>query len=399
MNVWYVHPYAGSPSKGMSFRPYYLAKNLNLKGVKTKVISSSYHHLCDYSELTEGEHDIEGVPYYLIHTRKYKGNGIARLINMLHFSLSLFNSKFKKFAKLNKPDVIIASTAHPFHILAAKYYAKKYKAKLILEVRDIWPLSLQELVGLSKFHPLCVLINIFQRYAYRNCDFCVSLLENAEEFFISQGLKAKSFRCIPNGIELNDNMLTKKYMLEVAHIKEVTCNFDTVIGYTGAMGVPNNLDPLINAAKDLAQYSICFLLVGDGTEKKRLQAICKMKNIDNIFFCESIPKKQIASVISFCDAMFINSQHKDIYKFGISPNKIFDYMLLDKPIFNGIDSPNNPMEKSKSEIRFLGNSSIDLKDKVLNFHKNKSSYLVNSSSYIKEEFTYSHLADKYIEIF
>lgn len=398
MNIWYIHPYAGSPKYGMSFRPYYLAKNFDKMGCQTTVISSKNHHLSTFPISKAGSTSVEGISFYLVDTPSYQGNGVKRLLNMLTFGIELFRNKFKRFSQNNKPDIIIASTAHPFHIFAAKYYAKKYKAKLILEVRDIWPLSLQELVGISKFHPLSIIINFCQRYAYKNCDYCVSLLENSEALFIEEGLNKNSFTCISNGIELNDSFSP----IDDELLKKLECqvnDFNTIIGYTGALGIPNNLLPLIEACKELRQYNIGVLLVGDGIEKDKLITRARELNIDNVVFFGKVSKNQIQHIVQYCDAMFINAQPKEIYKFGISPNKIFDYMMQNKPIFNGIDSPNNPMQKSGCEIRFSANSHTDLASKIIKFHKEKFSKKVESINFVQKEYTYEKLAGKYIKLF
>ena len=398
MNVWYIHPYAGSPKYGMSFRPYYLAKNFDKMGCKTTVISSQNHHLSAFPVNDCGPVDIEEVSFYLVDTPAYKGNGVKRLLNMLTFGINLFRRKFRNFGRANKPNIIIASTAHPFHIFAAKYYAKKYKAKLILEVRDIWPLSLQELVGVSRFHPLSLLINFCQKFAYRHSDHCVSLLENSEDFFIKEGLKPDSFTCISNGIELAVNSSPKNEPL-LRKLESEIKDFDSIIGYTGALGIPNNLLPLIEASKELKKYNIGVLLVGDGIEKQKLLAKVEEYNLDNVVFFGKVSKDQIEHIIPFCDAMFINAQPKALYKFGISPNKIFDYMMHDKLIFNGIDSPNNPMEKAGCEIKFDANSPTDLSSKIISYHNSKNNKITNSASFVQQEYTYDKLANKYLNVF
>ncbi len=396
MNIWYIHPYAGSPKYGMSFRPYYLAKHFNKLGHNTTVISSLKHHLCSLPFKKPGLVDVEGVKYFLQNSIDYQGNGVKRLLNMLMFGLGLFGKHFRTFSKINPPDVIIASTAHPFHLLAAKYYSKKYNAKLILEVRDIWPLSLQELVGISKYHPLSVLINAFQKFGYKKCDHCVSLLENSESFFLNEGLKKGKFSCIPNGIELSSEHEKESENSSLkSQLSIAISNFDTVIGYTGALGIPNNLMPLINAAEKFKKYNIGVLLVGDGIQKKALEERVAELQLDNVVFFGKVHKTFVSYVIDSCDAMFINAMPKELYKFGISPNKIFDYMMHDKLVFNGIDSPNNPLEKAGCEINFPANDYLSLANKVIDFHKNKENFAINSSEFVRRQHSYAQLAKNY----
>ncbi|MBQ4849195.1 glycosyltransferase family 4 protein [Pseudoalteromonas sp. MMG012] len=400
MNIWYIHPYAGSPNWGMSFRPYYLSKNFLSFGHNVTVISSLNHHLSSFPKDNEGMYDAEGVPYYLVDTKKYYGNGVGRILNMLGFGKNLFNKKFREFSKQNVPDVIIASTAHPFHFIAANYYAKKFKAKLILEVRDIWPLSLQELVGISKFHPLSLLINVFQKFAYRKCDLCVSLLENSKEYLESQGLNGSKFRYIPNGIEIESNFSDEGAPYDLTRLEQELKRFDYIIGYTGAIGIPNNLEPLIGAAKILEEDNVGVLIIGEGTEKSRLVERAKLDSIDNVVFHSKIPKSAVQTAISLCDAMFINAQPKFLYELGISPNKIFDYMLMNKPVFSGIYSPNNPLQKAGCEVYFEANSALDLATKI---KRNKES--VNSSikadvrGFAIKNHSYNKLAEQYMDLF
>lgn len=400
LNIWIIHPYSGSPSNGMSFRPYYLAKYFNEQNYKTIIISSFFHHLSDIENKEIGSNKIEGIDYFLVKVPTYKGNGLRRVLNMLSFGYNLFRKDFYNFACSNKPTAIIASTAHPFHFLAAKYYSKKFNAKLILEVRDLLPLSLQELLGVSKFNPISILLEVFQNYAYKNCDHCVSLLEHAEPYLLMKGLKKNSFSYIPNGIEVESSTLTNdcNALTDLKKTKKNLGSNGLIIGYMGAIGKPNNIDTLIKSMSSLKKLQIVTVIFGEGTEKKRLLNYKRKNKLDNVKFFDPIPKAQIAKVIKLCDLMFINAQPKKIYKYGISPNKIFDYLLQDKYTLSGIDSPGNPLELASAEIYFQANDDRDLARKILDFYYNRPTENVNFSKFVRENYSYKCLSKKYIEL-
>ncbi|WP_413732627.1 MULTISPECIES: glycosyltransferase family 4 protein [unclassified Shewanella] len=407
MSIWYIHPYSGSHSTGMSYRPYYLAKNFNDLGYKTTIISSLNHHLSSFDSGAIGVNKFDGVDYFLVKTPKYKGNGVGRILNMLSFGYRLFLKDFFNFAESEKPKVIIASTAHPFHIFAAFFYAKKYKAKFILEVRDLWPLSLQELVGLSKFHPLCILVNLCQKFGYRYCDICVSLLSNSKEFLVGQGLSEYKFFCIPNGYQVenkqnvtsDDSSYYPKNEL-VRRLKKM----DFVIGYAGALGLPNNMMPLLQVAKLVKEndkFSLGVVIVGDGGVKNSLVKFCQENNLTDVHFVDPVPKLYVEKFLTLCDCLFINALPKKIYKYGISPNKIFDYMMLNKPILNGLDAPFNPMAEAGVEVFFMSSSECDLLNKIedlLTIKKSKS-LKYDSKSLVVEKYSYDALARSYIRLF
>ena len=162
-SIWYFHHYAGTPSRGMAYRPYYLSREFNRQGHRACVIAADYHHLMQHhGEFdTPLHHAIEDeVPYIWLKACSYQGNHLSRIRNMLQYSFKSwwYHKKISKWA--GKPDVIIASSPHLFHIVSAYRIAKKYKAQFVVEVRDIWPLSLTQLSSIKETHPLIRVLSL-----------------------------------------------------------------------------------------------------------------------------------------------------------------------------------------------------------------------------------------------
>ncbi|MCK5905900.1 MAG: glycosyltransferase, partial [Gammaproteobacteria bacterium] len=156
----------------MEYRPYFLAREWTKLGHKVRVIAASESHLRQHNPtLTDKVFSevIDGIDYLWLKTPAYKHNGIARVVNMLFFSMRLLTEK-KQILNNFKPDIVIASSPQPFIIRGAKRLAQQTKAKLIYEVRDLWPLSLIELLGISRFHPLILLMQLEENYAYKHAD-------------------------------------------------------------------------------------------------------------------------------------------------------------------------------------------------------------------------------------
>ena len=154
-NIWIINQYCGSKVHGMNFRSWYFAKELKKKGYNPHIISASYSHLFYKLPITKGKftlEDVDGIPFTWVKVSKYKGSqSIGRVLVMIQFMLNLF---FLPKKKLKNPDVIIVSSLSPLPIINAYLWSIKYKAKLIFEVRDIWPLSLIEIGSFSKLNPL-----------------------------------------------------------------------------------------------------------------------------------------------------------------------------------------------------------------------------------------------------
>jgi len=75
-----------------------------------------------------------------------------------------------KYLKMNGSSPSIFSGFNAYRM------AKRYKARFVFEVRDIWPLSLAELKNVSKMHPIYVLMRWFERYAYKRTNTVIGIL-------------------------------------------------------------------------------------------------------------------------------------------------------------------------------------------------------------------------------
>jgi glycosyltransferase involved in cell wall biosynthesis len=398
--VWIVNQYAGSPKHGMEYRHYYLAQEFVNKGYRVAILSGSYSHL-----FTEQPHvsdiynheQISDIDYYWLKVPSYKkSTSLGRIINMLVFTYRFYKLPQKKLAK---PDIIIVSSPSLFPILPAKRWAKKYGAQLIFEVRDIWPLTLEALSGLKSHHPLIWLMKKVERYAYRNSDYIVSLLPNAKSHFVTQGMAAEKFSYIPNGIDLNE--VTQATPLSLIIENQIPKD-KFIVGYTGAIGISNALEYLIDAIIQLQEHTdIFFVIVGKGDRKAELQEKCSTCN--NVLFLPPIPKNQIQSILRFFDICFIAMHQVPLYQYGISLNKMFDYMYSGKPILASLESPNNPAEQSGGSLMvapenteaiirgILELKSMDPENRQVMGNKGKAFVLANH--------TYQSIAKKYIALF
>ncbi|HSN65372.1 MAG TPA: glycosyltransferase family 4 protein [Fusibacter sp.] len=228
----------------------------------------------------------------------------------------------EKIAIESNLDVVIAASTHLLDILAAQKIKKQTNAKLIFEVRDLWPLTLIELGNMSKWHPFIMLMRKAEKYAYEKADSIVTVLPKAESYMVYRGMHPSKFHYIPNGIEISE------WEKEISLPDELFYYLDTVkklkkpiIGYAGAYGLANDLDLLIDVAK-LCPQDFEVVLVGHGPERDRLATRVQQEKIKNVKLLHAIPKSCIPAFLKSIDITYISFLPKPIYRFGISPNKI-----------------------------------------------------------------------------
>ncbi len=393
-NIWIINEYAGTPYHGMEFRHYYLGKELVKLGNKITVVSSSYSHL--FKNLPTNRKDkIDGVDYLWLKTFNY-GNSHNKK-RVLKWFLFMFKVFFLPFA-LKKPDVIIVSPMAPFPIFPAWVLSKIYKAKLIYEVKDIWPLSLIELGGFQPSHPFIKLMSWFERFAINKSDIIVSNLQNYGEHIKKDLNIDKNFTWISNGVDLDELNNIESLSDD---IKDMIPKDKFIVGYTGTIGVANAIDSLCQSAKKLQKNkNILFVIVGSGQEKEKL--IEQYGKLDNILFIDSIPKQQVQSMLSLFDICFLGWNRENLYNYGTSANKIFDYMYSSKPILNAFSGAGDIVTISKCGISVEAQNVDSISLGILelyNMGKTKRDIIgKNGYDYVSEHFTYDKLAKKYIEI-
>lgn len=340
-NIWFINQAAGSPYHGMVFRTYYLALEMVKQGYPVTVFSGSFSHNYFNPPKTSGlytEEMIDGIKYVWVKLPKYpQSKSIGRILSMFLFPLLLILYPCWKMAR---PSMIIVSSPPPVSVLAGWVWSKITKAKLIFEVRDIWPLSIQSLGGYSSSHPFIALLRMIERFAYTNSDYVASVLPKAYLHFEKNGMKSGKFLYVPNGvIEEPADAPTSAVYKQLSALKQSGA---FTVGYAGTIGIANNLSVFIEAANRLKdQKEIHFVIVGEGAHKKNIQELVQKLNLANVHFFPAVSKKEISHIIALLDLGYVGLMKEELFQFGISPNKIFDYMQAKIPILMAIDAGND----------------------------------------------------------
>lgn len=318
-----------------------LAELLSNRGVTTTIISSDTHYWnVDVATEFEAVRSSSGVKFETVPGSPLDRNGVRRIFSMLWFSVRaiLRGSRLKV-----RPDVVLGSSPHLFGALAAWILSVRFRVPFVLEVRDVWPRSLQELMGLPAWHPVIFGFSMIERFLYHRADLIITLLLGSEGHIRSVSPRAGRVVWIPNGIDV-------ERLPPLAPIPRGKF----VAMYTGAHGIPNNLDVVINAAHliDSGQIEcnreIRFVLIGAGKEKGRLRQMSSDLRLTTVEFRDPIPKEAIPTALAEAHVLMLPAQDTSLYDLGISPNKLFDYFGSGRPIVFGLKTPIDPVRDSGS---------------------------------------------------
>lgn len=404
MNILYINHYAGGPSYGMEYRPYYLAREWVRAGHAVTIVAASQSHVRSNQPPTSGRFTrecVDGVDFIWCETPTYQGNGMGRVLNIATFLLRL--SQWSQWLKC-KPDVVIASSTYPADIAPARRLARRHGAKLVWEVHDLWPLSPMELGGMSRWHPFILWMQRSENSACRDADVVISMLPKADTHLRQHGMSANKFVHVPNGIDPTEWGDEDAVPLPPTHhtaIQTARKQGHLLVAYAGAHGIANALDSMLDAAALVRNEPITWLLVGSGPEKQRLQQRVKTENLDSVTLLDPVPKAAIPTLLRSMDVLYIGLQSEPLFRFGISPNKLMDYMMAERPILSAIAAGNDPVSDAGCGITILPENPQALVDAVRHLGRlsidQRECMGRSGRAFVEKNHLYSVLAQHFID--
>ena len=407
MKILLINHYAGSEYHGMEYRPFYLAREWVKLGHDVKIVSASFSHLRNNNPNIEiGDYKdqiFSGINFRWFLVPIYKGNGLKRILNIFTFLYRLFKHG-KNLAEEFQPDVVIASSTYPMDIWPAHRIAKLAGAKLVFEIHDLWPLSPIELGGYSKKHPYIILVQAAENFAYRKSDSVVSILPKVLGHVSKKGFDIKKLHIIPNGIVPEDFKIENQYNKDVSDIEKKILQLKEsgyfIVGYAGSHGLPNNLSTLLKAAQIIKNKKLAFILIGSGAEKDNLIKMKEHFALKNVYFYNYIDKCFIPRIFNSFDIGYIGWRKQPLYRFGISPNKLMDYMMAELPILHSVEAGNDPVAEANCGISVAAEDPNAIASGVIKFYKmsdkERKTLGKNGKNFVMDNRTYRILAKNFI---
>lgn len=356
MNILYIDHNAGSPVLGMEYRPYYLARQWVREGHRVRIIAASHAHTRIRQPRMRGIIDrqgFDGIEYIFLKTPAFKGNGWGRILNILAFVAQLY-MRVRHVCQGFKPDIVIASSGYPFDMGPAQMIARYHGAKLVYEVTELWPDSPMQIWGMEEGHPFMHLVRWGQRQACKVADVVVSVLPKAEGFLQGYGLRAGKFYHVPNGIDPDEWTEEGEGGVDTlvqAVIDRFRAQGRMIVGYAGTHGSTNALEVMVESAGYVRDLPVAFMTIGDGPYRAPLADFAEEIGVaDTFVFCGPVPKRHVSRFLKQMDVLYMGAKHYDVYKHGVSFNKIYDYMMAGRPILMAVGAGNDMVAEAEGGL-------------------------------------------------
>ena len=361
--VWFVNHYAQSPGGTGGTRHFQLSQSLPFYGWSACILAASTELNTARQRLMPGERYrldvVEGVPFLWLFAPAYKGNGLGRIRNMIAFTARLLNPLPLRL--LPSPDLIIGSSVHPFAVWSAYRLAKRYRVPFVFEVRDLWPQTLIDFGLLKQRGILAILLRRLEGFLYRKSSAIITLLPFAYRYIQQFGIDRQRIHWIPNGVNLS-SWNVRELSLPRSHNQ-----FNLM--YFGAFGQANSLETLLQAMHELAQRPesphVRLRMIGDGPMKSKLISMAIDLKLSNVVFEHPVPKEEIPSLASDADCFVVALRDSPLYQYGISLNKVFDYMAASRPVVFACGAANNPVSEAGAGISVAPEDPSALADAIV----------------------------------
>jgi len=406
LNILLINHHAGSLQHGMEYRPYYMARAWSALGHRVRIVAAARSHVRREDPCLEGrsrlDQQIDGIEYTWLNTPAYAGNGWGRICNMLAFVFRL-HYLAGAFARSFRPHVVIASSTYPLDIFAAHRIARQAGARLLFELHDLWPLSPIELGGYSRWHPFIIALQAAENYACRHSDAIVSMLPNVRGHLEAHGMASDKLHIVPNGTDPAEWLgtpvpLAPEFAYQLTAMRQAGT---FVIGFAGAHGLANALDTLLSAASLVRDLPVAIVLVGSGPEKSRLLARTREERLSNVHFFDAVAKQQISTLLRSFDVAYIGLQRQPLFRFGISPNKLIDYMMAGRPVLQAIEAGNDPVGEARCGLTVAAEDPAAVASGIRTFFAmapdTREAMGQNGIRFVLDNLTYEVLGARFLE--
>lgn len=250
-----------------------------------------------------------------------------RIIDYLSYAFMAFGASL-----FVKTDIIVATSPQFFTAVAGRWSAFFKRRPWVMEVRDLWPESIRA-VGMAKGRERWLdRLEKLELSLYRNANRVIVVTNSFKNNISSRGISNKKIEVITNGVVI-DRFNPRPKNNELLVKLNLAGKF--IISYIGTHGLAHKLDFILHCARKVPEQ-VHFLLIGDGAEKRNLEALHKKMTLPNVSMLPAVPKAEITSYLSITDVALVNLKKSDTFK-KVIPSKIFEAAAMGKPILLGVE--------------------------------------------------------------
>lgn len=357
MNIAMINQYALPPLSAGGTRHAEMAAGLSKNGHRVSLIAQNLSYLTGKRLFdTGGIVSVKKNHFSMYFLPVFKGNSaLVRLLNWFVFPVQLFRLR----SIIKNADVVLASTPSLFAAFGALKIAAYYRKRFVLEVRDIWPEILLE-AGISKYNPVVIMMRKIADILYSHADSIITLSQGQNRYIQKLTGRTETVT-IYNG--------PSDEVLGDCEPHSDLKGFNVV--YSGALGYANDMENIVEACKLLKSYTdIKVHIIGDGPYREKLKTWRAKYELKNLVIHGAMPKQKAFAFMSQCQVGLLTLRDLPMFRYGVSPNKLFDYLSLGLFVLSTVRGEiEGIVKESRSGITISPSRPEELSEAILNAYR------------------------------
>lgn len=252
-----------------------------------------------------------------------------------HVSFMLTSVAFGSWG-VGRPDVVVVSSPTFFSILSAWALAKAKRARLVVEIRDLWPAIFVELGVLTNRWVIKALETV-ELGSYGAADAVVVVSDGFRENLVGRGVPASKIHTIRNGVDLERFApgSADPRRRDETRRRLGAPDGAVLVLYVGAHGISHGLRSIADAVARLRGTGVHMAFVGEGAAKHELEDHIKTLGTDNITTLPGVPRDEVPRLLDAADICLVPLRDVPLFSTFI-PSKLFEYLGAGKAVIGSV---------------------------------------------------------------
>jgi colanic acid biosynthesis glycosyl transferase WcaI len=402
MHILYVSQYFPPEPGAPAARVSELAAAWVQAGHQVTVLTGMPHHPtgivpAEYRSRALVTEDFRGVR--VVRTWIYAAANRGRVRRSLAYASFAASAALWGQLHVGHPDVVVATSPQFLCAVAGHAIARLRSVPFVFEVRDLWPESIVAVGALPEGHPVVRGLTLVEEHLYRQAVRIVVVTDSFGARLRQRGVPAEKIEVVKNGVDL-DRFVPGAHETRLRARLGYDGKF--VVSYVGTHGMAHGLDSVLDVAAALRPKDhIRFLFVGEGAERRRLEARAKTECLDNVCFLGVLPRDGMNEVYATSNLCLVPLRKSELFQ-TVLPSKIFEILGMERPLVLSVDGEARALVAASGGGVFVPPEDVPaMTDAIQRLAQDPVSCRDmgrRGRAYVQENFDRRQLADRYLAI-
>ncbi len=318
-------------------RHFLLARELRRHGWDTVIIAGGHEHASGVSRvprfLTRHTESVEGVRFRWLRVPRYEARGIRRVLAMIAFWAHVVSPSATR--GLPRPDAVIGSSVHPLAAHAALLLARRRSVPFLFEIRDLWPETLIQMGALRRNGIAARLLSRLERHLCSASVRVITTMPHAVDYLQLIGVPRSQVTWLSNGVDTASFPVTEPPEAGLRFV------------YFGSLGAANGIQEMIESFLEAQLPDAALLLVGQGPQREAMEQLVVERGAGaTVLFQGPVERSEVPQLATQAHCLVVAVLNLPLYDYGISLNKLFEYMAMSRPVLFLGHARGNPVAET-----------------------------------------------------